>query len=109
MRKPAFGLGLVAGFLSLGVGLFGLGLGAAAASPGFQAASVIVPLLCLVAAAIMRIAPGLAALLLVGAIGELIAFGLSVITALPIAAALAAALLAATFAVTGRKADDHPK
>ncbi|MCW5714526.1 MAG: hypothetical protein KIT43_08460 [Bauldia sp.] len=100
MQRPTIIVGTAAAVLALGLGLFGTGFGAAMASPGFQAAVILTPILLAAGTGLVLVVPGFAAfVLLFGTFGLLYSFGFNFVTALPVLLSSGAGVMAAGIAL----------
>lgn len=100
MQRATIIVGTVAAVLALGLGLFGNGFGAAMASPGFQAAVILTPILLAAGTGLVLVVPGPAAfVLLFGTFGLLYCFGFNFVTALPVLLSAGAGVMAAGIAL----------
>lgn len=103
MQRATIIVGTAAAVLALGLGLFGNGFGAAMASPGFQAAVILTPILLAAGTGLVVVVPGLAAfVILFGTFGLLYCFGFNFVTALPVLLSAGAGVMAAGMALRPR-------
>lgn len=110
MQLATIMVGTAAAVLALGLGLFGTGFGAAMASPGFQSAVILTPILIAVGTGLSLVVPGFAALfLLFGTFGLLYSFGFNFVTALPVLLSVGAAVMSASIALRPARAPLEPE
>lgn len=113
MQRATIIVGTAAAVLALGLGLFGTGFGVAMASPGFQAAVILTPIVLAAGTGLSLVAPGVATLvLLFGTFGLLYSFGFNFVTALPVLLSLGAGVMAGGTALRrgahGMDAEEEP-